>query len=229
MTGRAKHNAAWAEPAGRITKLDEFDEMQRFQLDALDEEYRRRYGAAVEYLKTEIGPGEEYSNDVARVLISPNGAWFECIDLPLEFSGAAGVPVSQHFVADAAAISLLAGLVDWIQSAETENTREIGLLALYDRSGISDARSAFAARWRRGEERPIRTIGAFQENRLPRAFRSKFDTDLPFPVSGLHVPRRGLVYCLAGIGDRNLVVTVGFGDESVRDLGDRGLYGRIPQ
>src|SRR5437868_4712011 len=96
---------------------EEFDPNHKLHMDRLQEEYYRRHGAAMELIKSQVGPGDEYSNSAGRVVISPNGAWFECIDLPMEFSGAAGAKVTYRFVGDEEALCLLKTLIEVTNSA----------------------------------------------------------------------------------------------------------------
>src|SRR5690349_3489556 len=115
---------------------DEIEPQRRLYLDRLQEEYHRRYGAAVELIKAEVGEGVEYANQAGRVVISDSGAWFECFDLPMEFSGAAGGPVTHRFASDSSAISLLESLFALTSPRAARSTERIGLFVLYSRMGI---------------------------------------------------------------------------------------------
>src|SRR5579862_9578439 len=88
------------EYEGRSEPVNGQDALQALNVESLEEEYRRRYGLAVEMIKREVGPGDEYSNEVARVVVSSKGAWFECNDLPMEFSGATGATVVRKLLSD---------------------------------------------------------------------------------------------------------------------------------
>src|SRR5215831_4783922 len=92
--------------------MEELDESQRLELDQLREEYQKRYGVAVEFIKNEVGPGLEFENNVARAVVSPNGAWFECIDQPMEFSGGSGDLVSHRYVGNRDARDIVTSLYD---------------------------------------------------------------------------------------------------------------------
>src|SRR5258708_20043757 len=92
------------------TLASELDPSERLEVDQLQEQYQRRYGVSVEFIKSAVGPGDEYSNLAARAVISPTGAWFECIDLPMEFSGGVGEAISYLFVSDAEAIRTFSAL-----------------------------------------------------------------------------------------------------------------------
>lgn len=192
--------------------MDELNPAQRLQLDALDEEYRQRHGVAVALLKKEVGKGDEYANEAARAVISPNGAWFECIDLPMEFSGAAGAPVTHRFVSDSAVTTLLDRLYAFSQHVTPDNTREFGLFVLYSRAGIVDGRGIYAFQHSRSESgmtgKPQR-VGSYQPGVLPLVFRCRLDTDLPTEeaLSDLAM-QRGAIFCLAHVGEKNLLVPI---------------------
>jgi hypothetical protein len=201
--------------------MDELDSTGRLHLDALDAEYTRRHGVAVEYLKAEVGEGDQYENPVARVVISPNGAWFECVDLPMEFSGSAGAPVEHRFVTDAEAIDLLADLYEFTKTAAVGGAREYGLFVLYTKSGIVDGRNVYTFQYSQKTESPFaqrpQEIGKFQPGVLPLFYRCRIDTDdeaAPLPFN------RGVVFCLAHAGEMNLVVEMPYEGEELRDLSD---------
>lgn len=208
--------------------MDELDPTQRLMLDALDEEYRRRHGAAMEFLKAEVGEGTEYVNAVARVVISPNGAWFECLDLPMEFSGAAGGPVEHRFIGDNEAQTLLERLHDLTAAVTPESTRELGLLALYTRTGIVDGRGVYAFQFRqrqKGERSRPLTLGRYQPGTLPLFFRCRLDTTLD--TTSLPI-RRGVLFCLLHAGEKHLLVTIPYEGERLYDLSDTPPH-PIPQ
>lgn len=199
---------------------DELDAAQRLEMDALDEEYRRRYGVAVAVIKAEVGPGEEYANPAARALISKNGAWFECVDLPMEFSGAAGSPVRHRFVSDADACALLDRLRDLAEG--TAAGTHVSLFALYERSGIQDERGVYvlhdaAAGGRQAQGQP-RRIGAYRPGALPLVFRCKLDIGCEAAAEAGLSMARGVIFCLSGVGERNLVVEMPYEGSDLRDL-----------
>jgi hypothetical protein len=201
--------------------MDELDSTGRLHVDALDAEYTRRHGVAVDYLKAEVGDGDLYENPVARVVISPNGAWFECTDLPMEFSGSAGAPVDHRFVTDAEAIKMVDNLYEFTKSAASGGAREFGLFVLYTKSGIVDGRNVYAFQYSQKKEGAFgakpQEIGKFQPGVLPLFYRCRIDADseaagLPF--------KRGVVFCLAHAGEMNLVVEMPYEGEELRDLSD---------
>ncbi len=197
---------------------DEIDPNQRLYLDRLQEEYQRLHGAAVELIKAEVGPGEEYSNQAGRAVISPNGAWFECFDLPMEFSGAAGGPVFYNFLSDGQAIALLEQLRRTAEEQSALGSRPFGLFVLYARRGIAELRDAYIVRSAGDTVEPGRnslTSGTFRSGVLPLLFRARITSEQDIP--GLSF-RRGVVFCLAGIGERNLVVEISYESPEVRDL-----------
>src|SRR2546423_1202895 len=122
-----------------MSGMEELEPGERLQVDALDEEYGRRFGVAVELIKNEVGHGVSYANAAARAVVSPNGAWLECVDLPMEFTGAAGAPVEQRLVSDAEAMAVL-DLFHAFTGEEGATWSELSLFVLYGRSGLVDGR-----------------------------------------------------------------------------------------
>ena len=198
--------------------MQELDASQRLLLDQLKDEYLRRHGVAVEYLKGEVGRGQEYSNGAGRVVISSRGVWFECLDQPMEFSGAAGGSVVHHFVTDAEALALLATLREVAESAQPPETRLCRLFVLYERAGIVEEKGVHVLHYEpRGALEPakIRRVGEYREGELPLLYRCRFDTRRE--VDGLRF-KQGVVVCLSGLGERNLIVEMPYTGVDVRDL-----------
>lgn len=200
--------------------MEDLDQEQRIALDQLGEEYYRRHGVAVEFLKAEVGAGDEYANSVARAVISSNGAWFECIDLPMEFSGMAGGPVDHRFVTDSEALKLVSRLHQLCTEAASDHTRELSLFVLYSRAGIADERDAYVFHLRApksGEKRAPLTLGRFRAETLPLFFRCRLD----LREDGEGIPfRHGVLFCLTDIGERNLLVHIPYEGNDIRDLAD---------
>lgn len=202
-----------------MSGMEELDPSQRLQADALDEEYSRRYGVAVELIKNEVGPGVTYSNAAARAVVSRNGAWLECTDLPMEFTGAAGAPVVQRLVSDAEALALLDRLRAFAAPGTSE-WKELSLFVLYGRSGLVDGRQVYIYHKQTGDERASsrpREIGRYQPELLPMVYRCRFHA--PEPPDGLSFAH-GVVFCLAQGREKNLVVEVSYGGDEVHDLSD---------
>jgi hypothetical protein len=180
--------------------LDDIDPSQRLKLDVLEEEYRRRHGVGVEWIKAEVGDGEVFENGVGRVVLSENGGWFECIDLPMEFSGVVGEPCERRFASDSELVTLTERLVELTQSPESGTLQELGLLILYDRAGVVDERAAFIYQRRAGEHGepmpPIRG-GKLQPGRIPAVVRCRVYARED--LEGLTL-NRGVIVCNRGVG-----------------------------
>ncbi len=197
----------------------ELDPSERLAVDQLHEQYQRRYGVGVEYIKSEVGPGDEYSNQAARVVISSNGAWFECIDLPMEFSGTAGTQVAYHFVTETEALAVLTSLYGVVPHVASSNTRRFSLFAIYERTGIADGRAVYAYHTsfdHDGVDRRAQVVGNYRPGILPLAYRSRIDSDLEIDNVPFH---RGVVFCLTGIAERTLLVHMPYDGSDIRDLG----------
>ena len=120
---------------------------------------------------------------------------------------------------------LARALLDLTSLATNDNTRALGVLILYKRSGIMDERAAFVYQQRRssdGSVRPPLRVGEFQTASSPLLVRCRIDTDLEVPELPI---RRGVMICLAGVGESNLLVLIPYEGEDVRDLGAVQLGG----
>jgi hypothetical protein len=207
--------------------MEELNPAQRLQLDALGEEYYLRYGTAVELIKAQVGKGEEFGNAVAKAVISSNGAWCQCVDLPMEFTGLAGGPVEHRFVSDETALRLLDRLNEYAARVNPLTTRHFSLLVLYARTGIVDGRNAYVFHHRSASgmtRRPLQ-IGTYRPGEMPLFFRCRLDDDSAHADIPL---RRGVIFCLAGIGERNLLAVMPYEGEELHDLSE-GSPGFKPQ
>jgi hypothetical protein len=199
--------------------MEEIDSSQRLHLDVLEEEYRRQHGVAVEWLKAEVGPGEVFENPVARVVLSDKGGWFECVDLPMEFSGIAGGPCERRFISDAEVLRLTGDLAAVASKELDAAVKSFGLLALYSRRGIIDEREAYVFQSRRGSDGGVRrslTSGAVRPDTVPLLLRCRINAGDALPGIPLTC---GVFVCLSGVGERNLMVLMPHEGSDVRDLG----------
>src|SRR5262249_47762908 len=135
-------------------------------------------------------------------------------------SGAAGAEIKPRFISDKEAQSLLKSLYEISTKVSVEDTHLYTLVVIYTRAGVIDPRFAYLYNFQPGQESPRKTpqsVGAFQKDRLPLFFRSRMDTT----IKGLPVAfQRGVVFCLTGIGERNLLVEIPYEGPDIRNLGD---------
>ncbi len=198
--------------------MDELDPLQKVEVAMLRAEYQKRYQTMIAYLKERIGEGTEYRNALARVVISPNGAYCELNDLPEQFIGGAGTEITHRFIAPAEAAALLARAVEATNRVNPQNTRHVSLLALYSRRGLADRTNCYIYDYRVQEEvlhPEPQTIGAVQTDVTPLFYQIKIDAD--FAPDVLEMPR-GIVFCLANVGDRHLLVRIPYEGDQVIDL-----------
>ena len=100
-----------------------------FLLDQLAEAYQQQHG--VPWSTSKTGGGRRRVQQWrSPVVISPNGAWFECLDQPMEFSGAAGGASSHRFISDSDAAQILDTLRAFAESASESDTRVCRLLCI---------------------------------------------------------------------------------------------------
>jgi hypothetical protein len=201
--------------------MDEtFDPIQKVDLAMIRAEHQKRFQIQITMLKERVGEGLNYRNGVVQVVVSDEGAYYELNDLPEEFGGAAGEHVQHRFVTDAEAIELLTQAVNTLAGATAENSRHISVFVLYSRRGLADRKNCYIFEFRPEEyapARPARVIGKFQPGAIPHLFKLKLDADFAQDALGME---RGLVFCMANAGDRNLLVRAPYTGTEVHDLND---------
>lgn len=199
---------------------DKLEPRDLVELAALRAEYQKKFQTMIAFIKDKVGEGVEYRNDIVRVVVSENGAYYELLDLPEEFAGAASAEVQRHFMAPREANALLARVVAAIPRATPANTRHFSLIVLYNRRGLVDRKNCYIYEFHANADhpdRPASEIGHFRPDALPLFFKVKLDADYAQEV--LEIPR-GIVFCMANAGDRNLLIRIPFTGESVTDLND---------
>ena len=200
--------------------MDELDPAHKVELAMLRAEHQKKFQGMIELVKARIEPGVEYRNGVARVVVSDTGAYCELNDLPEEFAGAAGPDVEARSIASDEAVVLLARAVQSVQRANRDNARQCSLLVLYSRRGIIDRENCYVFEYKTTDaqmmSKPL-VIGHFQPDVMPLFFKVKIDAD--FAPAALDMPR-GLVFCIANVGDRHLLVRIPFTGEQVTNLSD---------
>lgn len=201
--------------------MDELTPRDRMLLENVGEEYYRKYGASIEFLKNEVGEGDAYENEVARAMVSPNGAWCECRDLPAEFTGATGSAPLCRLISEQEALAILSSLSETIDNVRPENSRYYLVVAIYSRAGIADRRGIFLFQHEAAPDQmphhPI-TVGAFRPGVLPRYFRCRLDTDLEIADLDL---KRGVAFFVATQSERHLLAILPYTDEDLIDLGEQ--------
>jgi hypothetical protein len=201
--------------------MDEtFDPIQKVDLAMIRAEHQKRFQIQITLLKDRVGEGLTYRNGVVQVVVSDEGAYYELNDLPEEFGGAAGEHVQHNFVTDSEAIALLARAVDTLSRTSSENSRHISVFILYSRRGLADRKNCYVFEYRPEEyapERPPLVIGTFRPGVMPMFYKLKVDADFAPDALGM---ARGLVFCMANAGDRNLLVRAPYAGTEVHDLND---------
>ncbi len=199
---------------------DQLDPLQKVELALLRAEHQKRFQVMINYIKEKVGEGVEYRNNVVRIVLSDNGAYYELLDLPEEFSGAAGEKLEHHFIAPKEAIAVLARAIQATKRATEDNTRQFSIIVLYTRRGLVDRKNCYVYDYRPRDEKPGHeplTIGQFRPDVMPLFFKVKLDAD--FAEEVLNIPR-GVVFCMSNAGDRHLMVRIPYTGDQVIDLGD---------
>ena len=70
-----------------------------------------------------------------------------------------------------------------------------------------------------------RRVGQFRDGEIPIFFRCRFDTDREIPGISF---KQGVLLCLCGLGERNLLLEMPYTGHDVRDLAHRPMS-MLPQ
>ena len=179
------------------------------------------YQVMIDYIKSQVGDGQEYLNDLVRVVLSERGCYYEFRDLPEEFSGAVGSGFRHEFIGTQQALNLLQAVYDIALGPETPGTNEINLMVIYDWDGLFRREDAFIYHWSREplEEEGPAVIGVYRPHVLPLFYKLKVDSDLAEPLLGT---RRGVLFFVSNLTDQHLLVRIPHIGAGVTDLNEVG-------
>lgn len=160
------------------------------QWTALRAEQEARHGAAIAYIKRQVGAGTEYANEFARAVLSENGAYYQLAEMPEEFVGAVGEQVSHRLVAAAEAREWMARLEAWVEDVARGAAAAdlLSLYVLYPGGSLRERRALFVFDHRREAAASFRH-GAWQAD-VPRVVKLRLrcapGQEPPgFPPSGI--------------------------------------------
>lgn len=199
---------------------DQLDPLQKVEIALLRAEHQKRYSTQIAFVKQGVGEGNVYQNAVVKVVTSDAGAYYEMNDIPEEFSGAISDRVEKRFVAPKAGLKVLEQALTARGLVTFENTRQLSIFAVYTRRGIVDRKGCYIYEYRADHLRPKelpREVGKFQPGVIPLFFKIKIDSTFALDALGIV---RGVIFCMANAGDRNLLVTIPYDGEQVTDLGN---------
>ncbi len=174
------------------------------------------------YVKQQVGEGMEFSNEIARVVLSSNGCYYEFRELPEEFSGALG-EFTHGFVGVRDTLKLLEGLYRLPQTDAIRDVAEMSLLVVYDRFDWISYQNIYAYQCQRGtlDDRLIEEVrGNIRYGQLPRFFKLRLLSQSA--PEGLMFAS-GLAFFIANPGERHLLVQIPYTHSSVSDLWARPL------
>lgn len=189
------------------------------ELTSTETEAQPDYRVMIDYIKSQVGNGCEYTNDLVRVVLSERGCYYEFRDLPEEFSGAVGSGFGYRFVGSQAGLATVEEVHNLALGPESAETHEVSLMVIYGWDGAFRHEDSFIYHWRRygnEEEGPVMS-GIYRPDVLPIFFKLKVDSDLAEPLLG---SRRGVLFFVAHLGDQHLLVTIPHQGSGVTDLSD---------
>ncbi len=196
------------------------------QLAALRAEQQARHGAAIAYVKRQVGAGTEYANEVARVVLSDAGAYFQLSELPEEFVGALGPDITHRMIAEADALATMARLGALLQGVAAGHiaARELSLYVLYPGGSLRARRAMFVFDHRQDNPAPF-THGVLRPDSVPRVFKLRLHLSPDQTPAGL--PSEGTVLFLAPShtdGGQCLLATI----PHTADARNLGIYPKRP-
>ncbi len=174
------------------------------------------------YVKQQVGEGMEFSNEIARVVLSSNGCYYEFRELPEEFSGALG-EFTHHFIGVRETLQLLETLYQLPRTDAIRNVTEFSLLVVYDRFDWISHQNIYAYQCQRGtlDNRLVEDVrGTMRHGQLPRFFKLRLISKQA-PEGLLFA--NGLVFFIANPGERHLLVQIPYTHGMVADLWARPL------
>jgi hypothetical protein len=174
------------------------------------------------YVKQQVGEGMEFSNEIARVVVSSNGCYYEFRELPEEFSGALG-EFTHHFIGVRDAIELLERLYHLPRTDFLRDVVELSLFVVYDRFDWISHQNIYAYHLQRSMpgDRLLEDVrGIFRHGQLPRFFKVRLLAERA--PEGLSFAR-GMAFFIANPGERHLLVQVPYTHNGVSDLIARPL------
>jgi hypothetical protein len=185
----------------------------------IQQEVRRQFRQIADYIKSEVGEGAELENGLVRAVLSERGCYYEFSEVPEEFSGALGHGFSPRLVGSKEAMRVLTAINDIIIHANGVNTRELSLLACYDRNAVTDPETGNFFRYVTTTEDAAgpSVEGHFRPTEQPLFFKLTVDSDLAQESLGL---RKGVIFFVANRSDQHLMVTIPHGSSGARNLAD---------
>lgn len=145
------------------------------QFDALRAQHQTRYGVSIAFIKSRVGPGTEYANEIARAVVSPSGGYFELAEMPEEFAGALGASVSHRLIAEAEALDTMRRLEKLAVAVIRGDIvpRALSVYVLYAGGSLRRRQEMFVLDSKRGE--PFFAHGGLQAGVVPRFFKMRLD------------------------------------------------------
>ena len=183
--------------------------------DPLEIAYFERFGPSIIQIKKLVGSGEEFENQAAHIVTSPEGAWFECNNLNMEFAGAVGADLSRTYPSDKEAIAEVNALFNAKQIATESSNGNESLFVIYSPDGVFDPAQMYSYRAVGGETGSIQEWGVFRPSELPMAFKYSVSGRLSKAEGTVN---NGFLFYLSGVGDINIMVTVRTDGGQIIDL-----------
>src|SRR5574340_947015 len=182
-------------------------------------EPRGGHQVMIDYVKDQVGEGQEYLNNLVRVVLSERGCYYQFRDMPEEFSGAVGAGFQHEFIGTQPAMELLQTIHDLAMGPELPQMVEVSLLVIYSWDGLFRQEDAFIYQWSRTatEEEGPNILGIYRPHVLPLFFKLKVDSPQAEPLIGA---RRGVLFFVSNLTDQHLLVRIPHVGAGVTDLNE---------
>ncbi|OGD57321.1 hypothetical protein A2V71_00655 [Candidatus Berkelbacteria bacterium RBG_13_40_8] len=186
--------------------------MLKGDLQARCEEFGRCWEGEIKEMLRRIGPGVEYNNGFAKVLISKNGGYCQLIDVPWEFSSWLSSEGPAHtFVDTKTAWDIYRAIMENLEMLTTENTCHFDLLVIYNRN-LTEENAVFAYQYLVNEGvADIDSFGKLQPENLPVFLKLKAESELLAPFCHNKI---GILIMIPYLTDQHMTIAWSFDEKA---------------
>ncbi len=179
-------------------------------LRARCEEFGQSWEKQIKEMVFLIGPGIEYNNGFAKVVISDNGGYCQVVDWPWEFSGWLNSEGLAHtFIDTRTAWDIYKAAIETLEKLTLENTRYFELLAFYNRD-LQEEDGIFLYRFSAIGGEDVNSIGTKQPQKLPDYLKMRAVSELFTPFVKTQT---GSLIMIPYLTDQHMVIAWSFEGE----------------
>ena len=159
-------------------------------------DHQARHGAAIAYIKRQVGPGLEFANEVAHAVLSDAGVYYQLTEMPEEFVGALGADVAHRLISETEALATMARLGALLQDVANGEVpaHAVSLYVLYAGGSLRARRAMYVFDHNQDDPAPF-VHGVLVPRSVPRVFKLRLHLDDSTEPYGF--PMRGTILFLA--------------------------------